>query len=166
MNQPINKSFLSNNKYEFVIQRLPNVVFFVQSINLPNITLASTQTQSPFVQINTPGGILTFEQLTINYIVDEDMNSWREIYNWITALGNPTSKNKIGNLEFSPGKLNHITSNASLLVKSNSNNSNLKFTFNDLFPIELGGVQFSSIETQEFLTSSITFLYDYYTLDN
>jgi hypothetical protein len=164
MTQSINKSFLSNNKYEFVIERLPNVVFFVQSINLPTISLASTPTQTPFVQVNTPAGILTFEQLTINYIVDENMNSWKEIYNWITALGNPTSKNKLGNLTTAPGRTNSITSNASLLVKSNSNNPNLTFTFNNLFPIELGGLQFSSTETQEFLTSSITFLYDYYTL--
>ena len=164
MTQLINKSFLSNNKYEFVIERLPNVVFFVQSINLPTITLATTPTQTPFVQINTPGGILTFEQLTVNYIVDEDMASWREIYNWITALGNPTSKNKLGNLALAPGRSNNIVSDASLLVKTNSNNPNLTFSFKNLFPIELGGIQFSSIENQEFLTSSITFLYDYYTL--
>jgi hypothetical protein len=164
MTQSINKSFLSNNKYEFVIERLPNVVFFVQSINLPTITLASTPTQTPFVQINTPGGILTFEQLTVNYIVDEDMASWREIYNWITALGNPTSKDKLGNLALAPGRSNNIVSDASLLVKTNSNNPNLIFSFKNLFPIELGGIQFSSIENQEFLTSSITFLYDYYTL--
>ena len=29
--EPTNKSFLSNNKYEFVIKRMPNLTFFIQS---------------------------------------------------------------------------------------------------------------------------------------
>lgn len=160
----INKSFLSNNKYELIFDRLPNTTFFLQSINLPSITLTSVATQSPYVQVNTPGNILTFEQLSATYIVDEDMQSWKDIYTWITQMGNPTSQDKLGNLTTNIGKSNSTVSDAVLLVKSNSNNVNLKFSFKNIFPIELGSLQFTSTETQEFLTSSATFLYDYYTL--
>ena len=160
----INKSFLSNNKYELIFDRLPNTTFFLQSINLPSITLTSVATQSPYVQVNTPGNILTFEQLSATYIVDEDMQSWKDIYTWITQMGNPTSQDKLGNLTTDIGKSNSTVSDAVLLVKSNSNNVNLKFSFKNIFPIELGSLQFTSTETQEFLTSSATFLYDYYTL--
>jgi hypothetical protein len=166
LNQPINKSFLSNNKFEFVIQRLPHVQFFVQGVALPNISLTSTAIQTPFVQMNTPGNILTFDTLTINYIVDEDMNSWFEIYDWIVALGNPESLNKIGNLTRLQGQMNSVVSDATLLINSNSNNSRVKFTFKDLYPVELSGVQFSSTDTsQEFLTSTITFAYTYYSAE-
>lgn len=161
--EPKNKSFLSNNKYEFVITRLPHVTFFVQSINLPAITLNSVQVPSPFTTINRPGNILVYEPLTINYIVDEEMRSWSEIYDWVNALGNPTTKNKLGDLTFAPGKNNSVTSDATLLVKSNANNPLLEFRFKDVFPTELTGVQFTSTETQEFLTSSITFAYTFYT---
>lgn len=158
----INKSFLSNNKYELLFDRLPNTTFFLQSINLPSITLNSVATQSPYVQVNTPGNILAFEQLSVTYIVDEDMQAWKDIYSWITAMGNPTSQNKLGNLTTEPGKSNSTISNAVLLVKSNSNNVNLKFSFKNIFPTELGSLQFTSTESQEFLTSTATFLYDYY----
>ena len=47
--QPANKSFLSDNKFEFVIKRLPNLTFFVQSVNLPGITLLNTTINNPFV---------------------------------------------------------------------------------------------------------------------
>jgi hypothetical protein len=160
----INKSFLSNNKYELIFDRLPNTTFFLQSINLPSITLNSVATQTPFVQVNTPGNILTFEQLSVTYIVDENMQSWRDIYSWITTMGNPTSKNKLGNLTTALGRSNSVVSDAVLIVKSNSNNVNLKFSFKNVFPIELGSLQFTSTESQEFLTSSAVFLYDYYTL--
>lgn len=163
--EPVNKSFLSNNKYQFVINRLPHVTFFVQTINLPNITLNSVQTPSPFAVLNEPGNILAYEPLTVGYIMDEDMRSWTEIYDWINALGNPTTQDKIGNLTYEPGKENSTVSDATLLVKSNANNPIIRFNFKDLFPTELGGVQFTNIESQDFLTSTITFLFNYYTID-
>jgi hypothetical protein len=126
--------------------------------------LNGVQTPSPFVTLNRPSNTLAFEPLTVNYIVDEEMRSWTEIYDWVTALGNPTSTDKIGNLTLQPGLENSVTSDATLLVKSNSNNPIMQFTFKDMFPTELTGVQLTSIETQEFLTSSITFLYNYYTV--
>ena len=159
---PSNRSFLSNNKYEFVINRLPNVVFFIQSINIPNISLGTTFTSSPFAQINKPSNILSFEQLTVNYVLDEDMQSWFEIYDWMMNLGNPEGLNKIGNLTKTQGKNNSITSDATLLIKTNSNNPNIKFTFFDIFPTDLNGAQLTSTEGQDFLTSSITFNYTYY----
>lgn len=159
---PTNKSFLPNNKYQFVIDRLPNLVFFLQAVNIPDITLGTITTSNPYVQLPTPSNQLSFESLTLNYVVDENMESWFEIYNWMTNLGNPESSNKIGNLTGLPGSRNSITSDASLLVKTNSNNSNIKFTFFDMFPTTLGGIQLTSTEGQEFITSTITFTYSHY----
>lgn len=162
--EPTNKSFLSNNKFEFVINRLPNVRFFVQSLNLPSISLLNTQVPNPYVTAQIPGNQLSFEQLTITYMMDESMGGWQEIYDWITNLGNPEGLDKLGTLTQVPGRKNSVTSDASLLIKTNANNPAIRIEFKDLFPGELGGVQFSSTDTQEFLTSTITFLYDYYTV--
>lgn len=159
---PVNKSFLSNNKYQFVIDRLPNLVFFLQSITLPSMTLGTVVTANPYVQLQTPSNLISFSTLTLNYIVDENMESWFEIYNWMINLGNPESADKLGNLTNVPGNRNSVTSNASLLVKTNSNNGNIKFTFFDIFPTDLGEITFTSTEGQEFLTSTITFNYTHY----
>jgi len=162
--QPINKSFLSNNKFEFSIKRLPNLTFFVQSINLPGITLLNTTVNNPFVATPIPGNQLVFGQLTAGIIVDEDLAGWSEIYNWIVQLGNPQGFDKLGNLTKIPGRNDSITSDAILIIKTNANNPNIKITFTDLFPVEIGEISFSSIDnTQEFNTCSITFGYSYYT---
>ena len=162
---PSNRSFLSNNKYELVINRLPNVVFFLQALNLPNITLSNVITPTPFVELKKPGNQLRYEDLTVNYILDEDMQAWLEIYNWMMNLGNPETKNKIGSLSKEPGKINSVTSDMSILIKTNANNSNIKVTFYDAFPTDLGGVQLTSTEGQDFLTSTITFTYNYYKVE-
>ena len=163
---PTNKSFLSNNKYEFVIDRLPHVTFFIQSIVIPDVSLNGTQVPSPYVSVPIPGNILNFGELQITYIMDEDMKAWREIYDWMYNLGNPESKDKIGDLTQTPGRRNSVTSDASLLVKSNANNPRIKFTFYDMFPTSLGGVTLSSAEGQEFLTSTISFLYSHYNVES
>lgn len=165
--QPTNKSFLSNNKYEFVVKRLPNLTFFIQGINLPGITLLNTSVNNPFVATPIPGNQLVFGQLSANFIVDENLESWSEIYDWITQLGNPEGFNKIGNLTKVPGKTNSITSDATLFIKTNANNPNKVIRFYDLFPVELGEINFTSTDVgQEFITSTITFGYTYYTMEN
>lgn len=163
---PTNKSFLSNNKYEFVIDRLPHVTFFIQSIVIPDVSLNGTQVPSPYVSVPIPGNILNYGELQVTYIMDEDMKAWREIYDWMYNLGNPESQNKIGDLTQTPGRRNSVTSDASLLVKSNANNPRIKFTFKDMFPTNLGGVTLSSAEGQEFLTSTISFLYSHYNVES
>ena len=161
---PLSRSFLSNNKFDFTLERVKNFVFNVQSVNLPSITLSSTLIQTPAVQIPIPGNQISFGSLNLNFIVDEDMQSWYEIYNWMIQLGNPESNNKIGNLRRDDGYFNSITSDAALFIKTNSNNPRWKVNFKDVFPIDLGEVSFSATESQEFITSSVTFGYSYYEL--
>jgi hypothetical protein len=159
---PVNKSFLSNNKFEFSLDRIPNLTFLVQSVNLPSIALQSTQVNSPFTALKVPGNIITFSSMNITFILDEDLRSWYELYDWITQLGNPKGFDKRGTLRGEPGANDHIYSDATLLIKTNSNNPNWKITFTDMFPIDIGEIQFSTTENQEFLTSSATFEYTYY----
>jgi hypothetical protein len=162
---PENKSFLSNNKFEFVLNRIPNFTFLVQSVNLPALTLTPVTVQTPAVPIQIPGNIMTFSQLSLTFMVDEEMQSWYELYNWMTQLANPESNDKRGTLTGDPGATNHITSDATLIIKTNSNNPNWKISFVEVFPTDLGELNFSSIESQDFLSSSVTFSYTYYTAE-
>ena len=164
MFEPSNKSYLSDNKYQFIIERLPNLTYFIQSINLPGVTLLNTTVNNPFVATPIPGNQLVFGQLTAGIIVDENLEGWTEIYDWITQLGNPETRNKIGNLTKTPGKVNSITSDATLFIKTNANNPNILIKFIDLFPVEIGEISFTSTGlSQEFATTSVTFGYSYYT---
>ena len=162
---PDNKSFLSNNKFDFTLDRIPNFTFLVQSASLPSMSLASSNFQTPLANIQLPGTQLAFAPLIISFIVDENMESWYEIYNWMFQLGNPEEVNKIGNLTAVPGALNNIVSDANLIIKTNSNNPNWRVRFHDLFPTDIGEINFSTIDTQEFITSSATFAYTYYELE-
>lgn len=162
MTSPANKSFLSNNKFDFTIQRLPNLVFFVQSVNLPGITLTQNNIQTPFTQVNLPGNQLEYGELSLTLIMDEDFQAWFEMYNWMNALGNPDSYNKRGSLTDTPGKINSVTSDAALIVKTNANNPNIVIDFKDIFPTSLSDLTFATTESQDFLTITTSFNYTSY----
>jgi len=146
---PFNKSFLSNNKFDFVLKRIPNFTFLVQSVNLPGLTLASTAINTPFSTISVPGNQITFGTLSLTFLVDEDMQAWYELYDWIVQLGNPTGYDKIGRLTGPEGSTINPLSDATLYVKTNSNNPNFKFNFIDVYPTELGEMTFTSSDNSQ-----------------
>ena len=163
---PANRSFLSNNKFDFVLKRIPNFTYLVQGVNLPGLALQSSSINTPFSAVSIPGNQITFGSLSLTFMVDEDMQSWLELYNWIVQLGNPKGYNKIGNLTREPGFINSTTSDATLFIKSNANNPNLRFDFFDVYPTELGEMSFTTTDNQEFVTSTATFNYGYYEATN
>ena len=167
LNTNLNKSFLSNNKFEFVLDRMPYLTFLVQAINLPSVSLTNTSVATPAVTLSIPGNIMLFNQVVISFILDEDMNSWFEIYDWMVQLGNPEGSNKIGKLTGRVGSNTNIYSDASLLIKTNSNNPRRKITFHDMYPVDLGEIPFTTTDTsQEFQTTTVTFNYTYYEYQN
>ena len=159
---PFNRSFLSNNKFDFVLKRIPNFTFLVQGVNLPGLTIQSSSINTPFSAVSIPGNQITFGSLSLTFMVDEDMQSWYELYNWIVQLGNPKGYNKVGTLTGKPGSVTSTTSDATLYVKTNSNNPNFQFNFIDVYPTELGEMSFATTDNQEFITSTATFNYGYY----
>ena len=163
---PVNRSFLSNNKFDFVLKRIPNFTYLVQSVNLPGLALQSSSINTPFSAVSIPGNQITCGSLSLSFLVDEDMQSWLELYNWIVQLGNPKGYNKVGTLTGKPGSITSITSDATLFIKSNANNPNLRFDFVDVYPTELGEMSFTTTDNQEFVTSTATFNYGYYEATN
>ena len=163
---PANKSFLSNNKFDFILRRIPNFTYFVQAVNLPSIALQSTTVNTPFSALSVPGNQISFGTLALTFIVDEDMQSWYELYNWIFKLGNPKSFDKRGGLKDKDELIDSVTSDATLFIKTNANNPNFKIEFYGAYPTELGDMQFSAVDNQDFITSTATFNYTYYEATN
>ena len=55
------------------------------------MTLGSA-TQSTYLKdIPVPGDKLRYEDLTINFMVDEELENYFQIYQWMTSLGYPQS---------------------------------------------------------------------------
>ena len=53
---------------------------------------SSISVPTPLKTIDIAGDEVTFEELSIKFIVDENMKNWLSIYDWIIGLGFPTTE--------------------------------------------------------------------------
>lgn len=163
-NTPTNKNFLSPINFSFQIKKAPNVNFFIQEVSLPKIDLHNVDTSNPFVTFPFPGDHITYDVLSINFKVDEDLENYMEIHNWIKGLGKPETFQQYADLDKNPSYSgNGIYSDISLIIMSNIKNPNFNVTFKDAFPISLSGLNFNSTkEDINYLTASASFKYTLY----
>lgn len=157
--QPSNTNPLQITGYRFFIQRLPHVVYFGQAGNLPGFSFGSIDYSTPMSPvIPIPGDSVTFDPLSVKFIVDENMANWKEIYHWVQALA------RIKELNLEPREGQEATvSDAVLYILTSNKNVNLKVFFRDLFPVSLTGLDFdSSVTDLDPFIAEATFKYCYY----
>lgn len=165
-NQIQNRNFLSPVGFNFTLAKEPKVSFFCNSARIPAIQLGTATQPSYLKNIDVPGDKITFEDLAIKFLVDEDMSNYMAIHNWITGLGYPETTEQFADLvtnedfvrddkeAFSDGSLRILNSNYREVA-------NVKFS--DLFPIALSSLEFQATpEDIVYFTAEATFKYTVY----
>ena len=133
--QPKQENPLQLNEFKFVLHRTPPMVYFCQSVSLPSIVVGETKLPTPFgVQVRRAGTSLLQDNLSIDFIVNENMSNWAEIRNWMTILINETDFR-----QQSPNEMEKF-SDATLIMMNSNSKGFIQFTFKDIFPIELSSI--------------------------
>ena len=130
------QNFLNPNEFRFTLSRLPHVEFFVQGVTLPDISSTPVEQFTPFKTVYRPADKIEFGDLTLTVLVDENMQSYLETWNWLIALTKPENFDQYANLLSGDG----IYSDATLTVLSSKKNPNVQITFKDMFPISVGSI--------------------------
>ena len=152
-----NLNYLQPTGFKVSIDRenYPNLEFFCQGVSHPDITLAAGE--MPFRKIRNipiPGGELDFGELTLDTIVDEDMEAYKEMNDWMRRiLDNPL----LGPLERSDNAV-PSTADITLTVLNSHNNKTRSIKYQECTPTTLGGIQFTSTASgTEYLTCQMSF---------
>jgi hypothetical protein len=158
---PEELNFLPGHIFKFTVKKLPTVTFNIQTINLPGIAFGPTQQETPFVKMPIPGDHLIYDNLQITYRVDEDLTNYKEIHDWIKALGYPDNFPQVANLlaqEKTTG--NGEYSDMSLIISNSSRIPTSEIHFKDAFPISISSLIFNTTLTDvDYLEASATFVY-------
>jgi len=165
---PENISPLSPNGFMFSVKKLPQINFFCQQVNLPGITLGAPEFGNPFNVAPIPGETLTYDTLEVQFLIDENMENYRSIYNWIVALGFPEDYTQYLNFvnsneiaQISELAKNYSDSTLTILGSNNKPVQNIQF--HDTFPISISSLTFQSTNQDvQYLVGSATFRYGYY----
>ena len=171
--QPENRNFLSPTGFKFTLKRTPKVSFFCNSANIPEITLGIANQPSYLKDIDTPGDKIIFGDLNLRFLVDENLENYMEIQNWIRGLGYPESLKQIYDFQ-NAGYINPrieaqkqlgLYSDGTLQILSSSMIPNFQITFKDLFPYSLGTLSFDATDTDiQYFTADVSFKYTIYNI--
>jgi hypothetical protein len=157
------------NYFEFTLSRVPNMVYFCQTANIPGILFGTdTQPTALGFPVNIPIGNYKFENLQITFKVDENLRNWLEIFEWMKGNGNfGESCNAYPYTSSTAGALTKTTSDASLIITNSVYRPKIKVNFNHLFPVSLSGIAFSTIlpESVE-VVATAEFAFSGYTIQN
>jgi hypothetical protein len=163
-NTPSNRNFLSPLNFKFQLKRSPHVNFFIQKVNIPPMELPPIASPNPFVNIPYSGEHISYGNLSITFKVDEDLQNYLEIHNWVKALGKPKDFEEYRNISSKQEYTGEgLKSDISLMVLSSTKSANYDITFADAFPISLSGIVFNTTDENVIYTeASAEFKYTYY----
>jgi hypothetical protein len=160
--QPLSPNFLSPLNFIFSIKKCPSINFFAQKVNVPAMTLNPAAYENPFVVIPHAGDHIIFDQLVVTFKVDEVLQNYLEIYNWIRQLGFPEDWSEYREIKNQPKASGHgIKSDISIMILDSTKIPKFECLLIDAFPISLSQMVFESTAPDvSFITSEATFVYN------
>ena len=181
--QPDKLDYLSPTQFKFNINQLPKVEFFTTAANVPAISLGDTVFPTPYKEIPMMGDTLSYENLSITFIVDEYLENYISLHEWMTAIGFPKSRKQfsdfrsetasspiathgvsddIGDTQL-PTPVRGMFGDAILTMLTNKNNPVVEVRFQDIYPVALGALEMTQTATDvEYISVTADFTYKIY----
>ena len=150
-NLPDNLSYLAPTQFELLVKKLPNTKYFATGVNIPSVSVAeSLQTTRLGANVKVPGDKITFGELSVSFIVDENMENWTELYTWMEQTTGSTDPEKFRSLVGAnrkadqpydgSGNYDELYSDMTIVVTTAANNPNRYVRIQDAFPTSLGEI--------------------------
>ena len=161
--QPSKMDYASPVQFRFKCTKLPLVEFFCQSANIPGIGLGEASMATPLKDISIPGEKVTYQDLAISFLVDENLNNYKEIHDWIIGIGFPQNHTQFSDLralssDRFPGTTastaatgtsiakplpeGGIYSDATLTILNSKNIAKTEIRFQNVFPTSIGSLSY------------------------
>ena len=184
--QPTKFDYASPTQFKFQLTKLPKVEYFTTACNIPGISLSTALQPTPLKDIPLPGDTVEFNDLEITFLVDENLENYREIHGWMYGIGFPKDRKQYsalidankdrfpttgkdsqnhdaGKVKYGAMPIGPIFSDATLNVLTSKNTANIEVRFSDVFPTALSGLNFDQqADDVNYLSATVTFKYKIY----
>lgn len=155
-------NYLSPVEFQLTIKRMPSVEFFIQRLTIPSISSNPITQPTPLNPIFQQPDSLTYSELDVSFVIDETMQNYMEVFNWMTSVSFPQSNEQFKQIEESEEGL---YSDISVLIQNSHKNANIVFDFKNCFPIGLSQIELdTTAQDVQYPQASVTFKYDYFTI--
>ena len=161
-----NRNYLSPIGFKFTLAKEPKVTFFSNSARIPEINLMLAKQPSYLKDIDLPGEKLTYGDFNLRFLVDENLENYMAIHNWLTGLGFPEITTQYKDLTTTSVGLRDeksAFSDGSLRILNSNYKDVAIIKFLDLFPVSLTSLEFTATDTDiNYFTAEVSFKYTVY----
>ena len=162
-----NRNFLSPVGFKFTLAKEPKVAFFCNSLIIPEISLGTAIQSNYLKDIDVPGDKLTYGDFSLRFLIDENLENYMAIHNWLTGLGYPETTQQYKDFiveDNISNPLNAFSDGSVYILNSNYQTVSI-VKFKDLFPIYLSSLEFEASDTDiNYFTAEVTFKYTVYNI--
>ena len=184
LRQPAKLDYASPISFRFKCTKLPEVEFTCQTANIPGISLGSATQPTPLVDVAIPGYKLSYQSLDISFLVDENLNNYKEIHDWLIGIGFPQNYTQFQNLQADgsdrfPGSTRSTAptgksvpqplseggtySDATLTILNSKNIAKTEIRFQNIYPTSLGSLSYDvKLADVDYLQAVVSFNYMFY----
>ena len=163
-----NRNYLSSIGFKFNLAKYPKVDFFSNSAIIPQLTLATATQPTYLKDIDVPGEKLTFGDFTLKFLVDENMENYLAVYNWLVGLGFPETTKQFKDITTDSADQRDLTEafcDGTLRILNSNYREISRVKFKDLFPVSLTSLDFDATTSDvQYFTAQATFKYTVYDL--
>ena len=163
-----NRNFLSGVGFKFNLAKHPKVDFFSNSAKIPQLSLGLATQPTYLKDIDVPGEKLTYGDFTLRFLVDENMENYMAIYDWLVGLGFPETTQEFKTLTTDSADqrdLKEAFCDGTLRILNSNYREVATVKFTDLFPVSLTSLDFDAANTDiQYLTAEVSFKYTIYDL--
>tara|TARA_B100000965_G_scaffold92282_1_gene75202 strand:- start:65 stop:511 length:447 start_codon:yes stop_codon:yes gene_type:complete len=138
-------------------------------VNIPGVSLGVAEQPTFLKNIDLPGDKMYFEDFVLRFIVDEDLENYMQIQNWMRGLGFPESVKEIQKLQRTnkqnepQSKSMDVYSDGTLQALNSNQRVQFQVIFSDMFPVQLTELQFDATNPDtEYFTAEAVFKYAIY----
>ena len=148
---PDNLSYLAPTQLELLVKKLPHTKYFATGVNVPSVSVAEIQQPTNLgLNVKVPGDKLNLGEMTVTFIVDENMENWTELYTWMSQLTSSTDPEKFRTLVGANRRANEpydgsgdydaLYSDMTIVITTAANNPNRYVRIQGAFPTSLGEI--------------------------
>lgn len=152
-----NKNYLQPTGFKIVIDRknYGNLEYFAQSVTHPGSSVAPIELPvSRITSVPLAGDKIDYGELSIDIILDENMESYIEMQGWLERIVN---EGQVDENRFNSSVI-PTYADITVLILSSHNNKTVQIKYNDCVPVNLGSIALASNATDvSYLTFTTSF---------
>jgi hypothetical protein len=163
-----NRNFLSPIGFSFKLANYPKVTFFCNSARIPELLLGTAIQPTYLKDIDVPGDKILYGDFSLRFLVDENLENYMAIHNWITGLGYPETTQQFKDQTTNQDgirDLNEQYSDGTLSILNSNYRTTANVKFKNLFPTSLTSLEFdATVSDINYFTAEATFKYTVYNI--